>query len=61
MASSEKVIPKKKGRPATGKDPIVTFRCPVELTAKIDALAEAEGATRSITIRRLVEKALAGS
>jgi len=56
--STEKVRPKKRGRPATGKDPMLSFRSPPELTARIDAYAEREGLPRSGAIRRLVEKGL---
>lgn len=58
MASIENVIRKKKGRPATGVDPMLTFRCPPSLTAKIEAYAEEQGIPRSEAIRRLVDKGL---
>ena len=58
MQSTEKVIPKRKGRPATGKDPMLTFRSPPELTKRIERYADAEGMPRSEAIRRLVEKGL---
>lgn len=57
-ASNEKVTPKKRGRPATGKDPHLTFRAPPELVVKVDAFASGEGLTKSEAIRRLVEKGL---
>ena len=53
-----KDIPKKRGRPATGKDPMLTFRSPPELTAEIEAFAEQIEKPRSEAIRRLVEKGL---
>lgn len=56
--STEKVKPKKRGRPATGKDPLIGFRAPPHLTLEIDTLAVSEGITRSEAIRRLVEKGL---
>jgi hypothetical protein len=59
MASTEKVLPKKKGRPATGKDPMLTFRSPPKLTAKVEAFAAEIDEPRSEAIRRLVEKGLA--
>ncbi len=59
MTSMEKRITKKKGRPATGMDPMLSFRSPAELTARIEAFAEREGTPRSEAIRRLVEKGLA--
>jgi hypothetical protein len=56
MAKSIKDIPKKRGRPATGKDPMLTFRSPPDLTAGIDAAVarEAGKPTRSEMIRRIV-------
>jgi Ribbon-helix-helix protein, copG family len=54
--------PKKRGRPATGKDPMVAMRQPVELTRRIDAWAKANGeASRSEAMRRLLETGLARS
>ena len=50
-----------RGRPATGKDPLIAFRSPVELTAAIDAYVEKQEPpkpSRSEAIRRLIEKAL---
>jgi len=58
MPSTEKDNPKKRGRPATGKDPMLGFRSPPELTARIDAYADGESIPRAKAIRRLVEKAL---
>ena len=54
MAKSIKEIPKKRGRPATGKDPLVTVRLPMEMIAALDAKAGAAGATRSVIIRELI-------
>lgn len=56
--SIKKANPKKRGRPATGKDPMVGFRSPPELTARIDSYARREDIPRSAAIRRLVEKGL---
>jgi hypothetical protein len=51
-----KVMPKKRrGRPATGKDPQVVLRMPATLIAAVDSWAAANGAIRSEAIRRLVE------
>ncbi len=61
MAKSVKVKPKKRGRPATGKDPLVGARLPPDLIKAIDAWAARYETTRSEAIRRLVELALAGS
>lgn len=37
---------------------MIGFRSPPEMTARIDAYADAEGVPRSKAIRRLVEKGL---
>jgi hypothetical protein len=59
MKKSIKVTPKKRrGRPATGKDPHITSRMPSGLIAKVDAWATANITTRSAAIRRLVELGL---
>jgi len=49
------VIPKKRGRPATGKDPVVTVRLPAILVQQIDDWAEVHGVTRSDAIRGALE------
>jgi len=62
MAKSIKVNQNKRGRPATGRDPVSAVRLPPELTAEIDAWAAKSGMTsRSDAIRKLVEMGLAGS
>jgi hypothetical protein len=58
MKKSIKVMPKKRGRPATGKDPQVIARMPAESIASVDAWAAAHETTRSEAIRRLVELGL---
>ncbi|RZN31253.1 hypothetical protein CWO90_17585 [Bradyrhizobium sp. Leo121] len=61
MAKSKRVIPKKRrGRPATGKDPLTALRLPPELTRAIEAWAAQQGdePNRSEAIRRLVELGL---
>lgn len=58
MKKSIKVQPKKRGRPATGRDPHIGARFPEELTAEIDAWATDNNTTRSDAMRRLVEMAL---
>jgi hypothetical protein len=58
MAKSIKVNQKKRGRPATGRDPVSAVRLPVELTAAIDKWAQQNEANRSQAIRRLVELGL---
>lgn len=47
---------KSRGRPATGRDPSVSVRLPVELLAKLDSFRGDQ--SRSEAIRRLVEKGL---
>jgi hypothetical protein len=62
MAKSVTVKPKKRGRPATGRDPFVGIRLAPELILEIDQWSEkAKAPSRSEAIRRLVELALAGS
>jgi hypothetical protein len=59
MKRSIKVTPKKKrGRPATGRDPHVTSRMPVPLIAEVEAWATTHETTRSDAFRRLVELGL---
>jgi hypothetical protein len=58
MARSIKEIPKKRGRPATGKDPLVTARLPQDMIDSLDTRAKSEGVTRSETMRRLIEAGL---
>jgi len=58
MAKSNKVVPKKRrGRPATGRDPVTAIRLSKEMRAKVDQWAEeqADEPGRSEAIRRLVE------
>jgi hypothetical protein len=55
VSKSIKVNQKKRGRPATGRDPVSAVRLPAELTANIDAWAEDHEVSRSEAIRRLVE------
>jgi metal-responsive CopG/Arc/MetJ family transcriptional regulator len=58
---SKKAKPKRRGRgrPATGKDPLVGVRLPTERIKQIDAWAKREGAvSRSEAIRRLVDQSL---
>ena len=59
MKKSIKVIPKKRrGRPATGKDPQVVVRMPAALIAEVDAWGTANDAMRSEAIRLLVKLGL---
>ena len=58
---SIKVKPKRRGRgrPATGKDPLVGVRLPPQIITQIDTWAKREGvASRSEAIRRLVDQSL---
>ena len=59
MKKSITVRPKR-GRPATGKDPLISARFPEVLTAQIDAFATIREISRSEAIRRLVELGLKG-
>ena len=58
MKKSIKATPKKRGRPATGKDPQVNTRMPSELIVQVDRWATANEVVRSEAIRRLVELGL---
>ena len=56
MTKSIKVHPKKRrGRPATGKDPLVSARLPQSVIDQVEEWAAANEASRSEAIRRLVE------
>jgi hypothetical protein len=58
--SSKRVIPKKRGRPATGNDPVRAFRMSDEFMATVDAWAakQDDKPSRAEAIRRLVELGL---
>jgi hypothetical protein len=60
MAKSIKVKPKKRGRPATGKDPLVGFRASPTMRASVVRWAESQSDTPTLSeaIRRLVELGL---
>jgi Ribbon-helix-helix protein, copG family len=45
---------KKRGRPATGQDPIIGLRLPQAEIASLDKWAKAQGYTRSEAIRVLI-------
>jgi hypothetical protein len=55
------VAQKKRGRPATGKTPIIGLRLPPELIARVDewCAGREDCTSRSDAIRKLVEMALA--
>jgi metal-responsive CopG/Arc/MetJ family transcriptional regulator len=60
MAKSINVKRKKRGRPATGTDPLIGVRLPPKLIEAIDSWARREGvASRSEAIRRMIEHTLA--
>jgi hypothetical protein len=56
-SSGKRVIPKKRGRPATGNDPIRSFRMPDDLVGRIDTWSanQEDRPSRAEAIRRLVE------
>ena len=60
MKKSIPVRLKKRGRPATGVDPLVAARFPKELIVQIDGWAKANSTTRSAAMRRLIEAGLKG-
>src|SRR5690349_16807656 len=62
MVKSITVKPKKRGRPATGRDPSIGIRLSREMIRQIDEWSKRSGTeTRSEAIRRLVALGLAGS
>ena len=58
--STEKVTPKRPGRPATGRDPVLTVRLPPSTRLAIEnwAKQQKDRPSRSEAIRRLIEIAL---
>ena len=58
MAKSIKVRQKKRGRPATGKEPLYGLRISDDLISRIQKWAAENSATRSEAIRQLVELGL---
>jgi hypothetical protein len=60
MAKSIGVVPKKRGRPATGRDPVTAIRLSPELRAAIDSWAanQDDNPPRSEAIRRMIEQVL---
>lgn len=60
MKTPKKVTKRKRGRPATGRTPMVGLRLSPGITSQIDAFASKKGyETRSEAIRHLLERALA--
>jgi len=60
MKKTITVHQKRRGRPATGRDPAVTIRLPEAVLAKVEhwAMAQEDQPPRSQAIRRLVELGL---
>lgn len=59
MKKPIKVHPKKKrGRPATGKDPLLSARLPAKLIETIEGIAASEKISRSDAVRNLIERGL---
>lgn len=57
------VVRKKRGRPkrgeqALGKDPVMSLRIPQRVREEVDALANREGISRSLAIRKMIEQGL---
>lgn len=52
--STQMVARRGRGRPATGKDPILTTRMPQDLIRQIEIWADAHALSRSEAIRRLI-------
>jgi predicted DNA-binding protein len=53
------IIPKKRrGRPATGKDPLIALRLPLALIKKLDDWAKENGVSRSAAVRGFIERGL---
>ena len=61
--SRKKVTAKKRGRPATGNDPMMSLRMPKELMGAVEGWAarQADNPARSEAFRRLVELGIAAS
>ena len=58
LAMSISGMHKRRGRPATGKNPHVVVRMEPAAIERVDAFAESNEINRSEAVRRLVEKAL---
>ena len=58
MARSIPAKQKKRGRPATGYDPMIGLRLAPDLTARVDDWAERQSVSRSEAIRQMIEQAL---
>ncbi len=62
-AAHKNVLRKRRGRPATGQDPVTAIRLSSELRNEVDVWAakQADKPSRSESIRRLVELGLASA
>ena len=62
-STSKNALRKKRGRPATGQNPVTAIRLSPELRESVDdwARRQPDGPSRSQAIRRLVELGLAGA
>ena len=56
--SKKPAAPKKRGRPATGRDPVVGGRAPQAVIDAVSAYAEREGITRSAAVAVLLAAGL---
>ena len=61
MKRSISVLRKRRGRPATGQDPVTAIRLPVKLRSRLDAWCKNQDnrPSRSEAIRRILEQVLA--
>ena len=63
VESKEKAIPKKKGRPATGRDPTMSMRMPLQLRSRVERWAKSQDDKSTLSLSkaicRLVEAGLA--
>lgn len=59
MAKSITDKPKKRGRPATGRDPMTGVRLPPEMRAALDNVSKLEGRARADLIREAIADWLA--
>jgi DNA-binding transcriptional regulator YiaG len=60
-SSIKNVIRKKRGRPATGSDPIISMRMPVAIRRKVSEWAQKQDLSLSKAVIALLQKALAVS
>src|SRR5258705_110349 len=60
MAKSISVKRKKRGRPATGTDPLVGVRLPEATIKALDAWAAGKNISRSEAIREFIDRGLSG-